>query len=927
MSNRTKRKLIQWFPWFWFGKAFFKAFFNTKALGVALLNAKGVVLQCNDLFSLYLGRPRGLYQYPLVELWPQLEQSVQLALSNFHKVDSNGLEFDTYFEDSGITLKAMVFPLQNLWRKGHYLVVYLRDITKQVDDAKELRLSEAKFKSVFHSVSDLIMIVDKHNGAIRDVNEGWSRILNCSPRQLIGRKIDEIYFFDDKQSLVSAIENAKEHKFVENLEIPIVCATGERFVGLLGISEINYGNCSEFILNLHDVTESKLIEQLLSHIAKLVWAPQKENVVSQLLMYLADLIGSDHMVVSKIDPDRMEAQTLALIKFGKISGDIRYNLEGTPCRDVYNGEICIVNHDLQQRFPNDKGLVAMQAQSYIGVPVLDSKHAHIGIVAAIHTKPFGNATLVSKLLQIAAKTIGNEIERLHEEVLRQKQEEKYRQLFDHLTSGLALHEVRCDERGEPIDYVFLDVNPAFESYVGLNRDQLIGRTVLEIWPDTEPYWIQLYGDVALSGRSRFFEQYSQTFGKYYRGIAYSPAPNQFAVIFHDVTDLRANEQALREREQQLNTIFENTPSALLLVNENAEIVQMNPAGYQLANNSDLVQVRGRQVGNVLKCINSYVAEGGCGNAPACNECRLRQMLFHTFFKLSQHERTEIMFRQATETEPNEHYFMVSSALVVLKGQKHVLITMEDITAQKLMEIDLLESRNKAMESDRLKTAFFNNLSHEIRTPLNGIVGFSNLLRKEGIGKEEIGVFVSLINENSTRLLQIMNNVIELSQLSSGNFVPVLRTLDLHLLMSKCMSYSSEVYGRRHVEVKWGIEGARKIMSDYNAVQGIVSQLLMNALKFTATGNVWIRWYVGKKQASCLVADTGIGIDESQQEDIFKPFRQEEEGMTRSFGGVGIGLAIVKGYLDCLGGNITVKSQKGSGALFRFTIPINSFSEN
>jgi hypothetical protein len=253
--------------------------------------------------------------------------------------------------------------------------------------------------------------------------------------------------------------------------------------------------------------------------------------------------------------------------------------------------------------------------------------------------------------------------------------------------------------------------------------------------------------------------------------------------------------------------------------------------------------------------------------------------------------------------------------------------MEDITSQKLMELDLVDSRNKAQESDRLKSAFFNNLSHEIRTPLNGIVGFSNLLRKEEISKEEISVFVSLINENSNRLLQIMNNVIELSQISSGNFFAKQRVVDLQALMSKCLASCIEMNRNKNIEVNWDVKGATKFMSDYNAVQGIITQLLLNALKFTVSGSVNVHWYVGASYASCIVSDSGIGIERKYYQSIFTPFKQVEDGMTRSFGGVGIGLAIVKGYLDALGGDIAVKSEMGRGSLFRFSIPVGNCSVN
>ncbi|MCF7955364.1 MAG: ABC transporter substrate-binding protein [Phycisphaerae bacterium] len=137
-----------------------------------------------------------------------------------------------------------------------------------------------------------------------------------------------------------------------------------------------------------------------------------------------------------------------------------------------------------------------------------------------------------------------------EELLRESQI-KYKRLFNEMTSGAALHEIICDSYGKPVDYRFLDVNPAFEKLTGLAAEDIVGKTVLEIMPDTEPEWIEKYGDVAISGNSIFFENYSHVLSKHYEVRAYSPQAGHFAVIFHDVTERKKGEI---EREELLKTL-------------------------------------------------------------------------------------------------------------------------------------------------------------------------------------------------------------------------------------------------------------------------------------------------------------------------------------------------------------------------------------
>ena len=131
-------------------------------------------------------------------------------------------------------------------------------------------------------------------------------------------------------------------------------------------------------------------------------------------------------------------------------------------------------------------------------------------------------------------------------------EKKYRQLFNSMIDGYALHEIICNDKGHPVDYRFLDINPAFEKLTGLKKAAIIGRTVLEVLPDTEPIWIEKYGKVALTGESLSFSSYSAGLRKYYSVTAFSPGKNQFAVMFVDVTEQKRAEEALRTSEQQLS---------------------------------------------------------------------------------------------------------------------------------------------------------------------------------------------------------------------------------------------------------------------------------------------------------------------------------------------------------------------------------------
>jgi PAS domain S-box-containing protein len=161
--------------------------------------------------------------------------------------------------------------------------------------------------------------------------------------------------------------------------------------------------------------------------------------------------------------------------------------------------------------------------------------------------------------------------------LKPYSEHQYRQLFDEMISGCALHEIICDAAGTPKDYRFLSMNAAFERLTGLRGGDLIGKTVLEVMPNTEPYWIARYGRVALTGEPLQFEEFSRELNKYYEVRAYCPERGKFAVVFQDVTQRRLAEEALRKSEQLYHDLVETAQDLIWQCDAEGRYSYLNPA--------------------------------------------------------------------------------------------------------------------------------------------------------------------------------------------------------------------------------------------------------------------------------------------------------------------------------------------------------------
>ncbi len=249
----------------------------------------------------------------------------------------------------------------------------------------------------------------------------------------------------------------------------------------------------------------------------------------------------------------------------------------------------------------------------------------------------------------------------------------------------------------------------------------------------------------------------------------------------------------------------------------------------------------------------------------------------------------------------------------------------DITEQKQHERDLDKARQKAEESDRLKTSFLANMSHEIRTPMNAIIGFSSLLEEPDITEKDTREYIRIIKTASKNLLTLIDDIIAVSKIEANQIYPEKDYFNLKDLMEKLHKSFSAIknqQGKKDLKLSIAIpDNDLNIFNDEKRVEQIFSYLLDNAIKFTEKGEVTYGYKLNKKEISFFVKDTGIGIEEEMQKTIFERFRQVDESPTRRYSGTGLGLTIAKSMVELLGGDITLESGKDRGSKFVFTLPL------
>jgi len=238
--------------------------------------------------------------------------------------------------------------------------------------------------------------------------------------------------------------------------------------------------------------------------------------------------------------------------------------------------------------------------------------------------------------------------------------------------------------------------------------------------------------------------------------------------------------------------------------------------------------------------------------------------------------------------------------------------------------ELVSAKEKAEESDRLKTHFLRNMSHEVRTPLNGIIGFSDLMVRTD-KPEKLHGFKHHIQKCSIQLLEIIENIIEYSQIQSGEIMINNEEFSIKHLFEELVSKFESITKKKELLFKYSsidFDIQNLIYSDKLKLFKVLNALLDNAVKFTAVGEIEFgcKWSeINPSNLEFYIRDTGIGLDSEHQQLVFLPFRQVESGLSRQFGGNGLGLSIAKAYIERMGGTIWLKSELNKGATFFFTI--------
>ena len=890
LRKQTEEALIE-------SEARFKALHNASFGGIAI-HDRGKIIECNQGLSLITG-------YSIDELIG-MDGTCLVAEHSREFVKSQILSGqEKPYEAIGKRKNGEEFPLRlesrNVPIKGKMVrTTEFRDITEQRNAEIHLRERDEIFKHFMENSPFYVFFKDKEIRAL-NLSKNYEQMLGKPLEQILGKTMYDLFpsefakkmVADDKEILkegvTKIIDEELNGRFYTTIKFPIVI-----------------DNKAEFLAGYTmDITERKKAEDTLrssEERLKILFSHAPEGY------YLLDLTG-------KFVDGNIAAEKLIGYSKDEIIGK-RFTELNLLSQSYLNVATEILKSGIAGNAtgPDELELIRKDGQKVI-------------VEATTHPVEIEGQTLILGI----ARDIS---ERKRAEIVMHQASEKWNRTFQTMHSGIAL--LDADQR-------IIQSNRAFQNFLNENESSLTGK-----------YCFPLILNEGCALENNPFERMknsktcesteSSLNGRTYE-ILVDPILDKENIITGSV--LVMNDISQKKRDENIQQILheiaggqmlDKSISELLLVvrnelNKILDVTNFFVALYQPETDTlkkvifedekdDFVEWDASKSlsGQIMKLgkpllLNSeqearFAAENNIELLGTPAACWLGVPLISS-------EKTIGVLVVQSYTDENAYDSSTIRLLVIIAHELSIIIERNRMIA------DLVAAKDRAEESDRLKSAFLANMSHEIRTPMNGILGFAELLKEPKLTGEEQQMFIEIIEKSGERMLGIINDLINISKIESGQ-------MEVHFTETNINDQLDFLYNFFKLEAKQ--KGLKLILNyplfskestlvtDKEKLYAILTNLVKNSLKFTKRGSIEFGYEVAENELVFHVRDTGIGVPENKQKTIFERFVQANSGMANVYEGAGLGLAISKAYVEMLGGKIWIESETGAGTCFYFTIP-------
>ncbi len=532
----------------------FKAVWENSHDAMRLTNAEGIVVMVNDAYCALMKKDMNqLVGNAFTVVYPQ--KSPADSLANYRtRFETRTVE--EYFERD-ITLwnnETLYIQASNTFLtlpdNEVLLLSAFKDISIRVHALEDLKDSEQRYRGIIESSMDGFWTVD-YSGKILQVNEAYCRMSGYSKEELLSMHVSEI--------------EANENPAETERHMKIIVADGrDKFESKhrakdgtffdVEISTVVLTDLQVLVVFIGDITERKTSELALKESER-----RFRGILEDVTLISIILDSNGHIVM---------ANNFLL----NLTGYAREDVLGKSWFDMFIP--AEIRSELHVTF--EGGMVGKGLPQHYENEILKRSGERL-IIRWTNIFLYDNSNAFAGIT-----SIGEDIteRRRMQSVLRDR-EEQYRTLITTMQQGMSLHEIILSPEGIPVDYRFIDINESFEQLTGLKASEVIGKTVLEVMPETEQYWIEQYGAVALTGAPLFYENYSKVLNKYFEVIAYRPKPNHFATIVSDITQRKLSEQKVLDNERQYRLLAENSTDVIWTMDFEGRFKYVSPSVTRL----------------------------------------------------------------------------------------------------------------------------------------------------------------------------------------------------------------------------------------------------------------------------------------------------------------------------------------------------------
>jgi PAS domain S-box-containing protein len=505
-----------------------------------------------------------------------------------------------------------------------------------------------------------------------------------------------------------------------------------------------------------------------------------------------------------------------------------------------------------------------------------------------------------------------------ESILKEKlisSELRYRRLFESAKDGILILDTTTGK--------IIDANPFLINLLGFTKEEFIEK---EIWQ------IGLFRDIA-ANKEKFQELQQQEYVRYENLPLETADGRKINVEFvsnvylenhkkiiqcniRDITERKKKENALIDSELRRRTLLQTIPDLIWSKDMDGKYLSCNTMFERFFGAREAEIIGKTDYDFIDKELADFFRENDrkamIEGKPVSNE------------------------EWVTFAEDGHRVYLETIKAPMFDSRNKIIGILgigRDITQRKRFEIELIQSKEKAEESDLLKTAFLANMSHEIRTPMNGILGFTELLKEPMLTGEEQKEYIDIIEKSGARMLNIINNIVSMSKIESGQMEITISETDINEQLEYVFNFFKPEAEKKNLQISYKnpLPSQKTIIkTDKEKVTAILINLVDNAIKFTTSGFIKFGYEKKANWLEFFVIDTGIGVTPDQKDLIFERFRQGSESLSRNYEGAGLGLSISKAYVELLGGKIWVDDYSDSaisnipgkriGSIFHFTIP-------